>query len=64
MARPPAIVLGRAAFARQEWKEAYARLGAADRDTPLETADLECFATAAYLVGEEAQASRPMGGLA
>ena len=57
MARPPAIVQGREAFARQQWREAYAQLCAADRERPLEPADLERFATAAYLVGEAAHAT-------
>jgi hypothetical protein len=57
MARTPAIVQGREAFARQKWREAYAQLSAADREPPLEPADLERFATAAYLVGEEAHAT-------
>ncbi|WP_119459469.1 LuxR family transcriptional regulator [Rhodospirillaceae bacterium SYSU D60014] len=57
MARPPAIVQGREAFARQKWREAYAQLSAADSEPPLEPADLERLATAAYLVGEEAHAT-------
>ncbi len=57
MARTPATVQGREAFARQKWGEAYAQLSAADRQAPLELADLERFATAAYLVGEEAHAT-------
>src|SRR5829696_2405044 len=57
MARTPAIVQGREAFAQQKWREAYARLSAADRDSPLEPADLERLATAAYLVGEDSHAT-------
>jgi DNA-binding CsgD family transcriptional regulator/tetratricopeptide (TPR) repeat protein len=56
MARSSAILEGREAFARQTWREAYAQLSAADREQPLEPADLERLATAAYLVGEEAHA--------
>ena len=56
MARSPAIVEGRVAFARKKWRDAYANLSAADRESSLEPADLELFATAAYLVGEEAHA--------
>jgi DNA-binding CsgD family transcriptional regulator/tetratricopeptide (TPR) repeat protein len=52
----PAIVQGREAFARHEWREAYELLSAANRESPLEPADLEWFATAAYLVGAEAHA--------
>jgi hypothetical protein len=42
---------GRQAFAQRAWKEAYARLSAADADAPLEGRDLEMMATAAYLIG-------------
>ncbi|WP_284735591.1 helix-turn-helix transcriptional regulator [Dongia deserti] len=57
MARPSAIIQGREAFARRKWREAYAQFAAADRELPLEPADLERFATAAWLVGKEAQAT-------
>jgi ATP/maltotriose-dependent transcriptional regulator MalT len=57
MAQAPAIVQGREAFARRKWREAYQLLSAADRESPLEAADLERFATAAYLVGEDAHAA-------
>jgi DNA-binding CsgD family transcriptional regulator len=57
MAQAPAIVQGREAFARQQWREAYELLSAADREAPLEPPDLERFATAAYLVGEDAHAA-------
>jgi DNA-binding CsgD family transcriptional regulator/tetratricopeptide (TPR) repeat protein len=57
MAQPPAIVQGQEAFARRKWREAYELLSAADRESPLEPADLERFATAAYLVGEDAHAA-------
>ncbi|MGH6921323.1 MAG: LuxR C-terminal-related transcriptional regulator [Geminicoccaceae bacterium] len=53
----PPIVRGREAFAQQKWRAAYAQLSAADREQPLEPADLERFATAAYLVGEDAHAT-------
>ncbi|WP_163273249.1 helix-turn-helix transcriptional regulator [Chelativorans alearense] len=56
MAQTPALVQGREAFARQKWREAYEHLSAADRESRLEPADLERFATAAYLVGEDAHA--------
>lgn len=56
MARTSAIVQGREAFAQQKWGEAYAQLSAADCEPPLEPADLERLATAAYLIGEEAHA--------
>lgn len=49
--------LGRArdAFARQAWEESYRLLEAADRDAPLEPEDLERLATAAYLLGRDAE---------
>jgi DNA-binding CsgD family transcriptional regulator len=56
MARTSAIVQGREAFAQQKWREAYAQLSAADCEPPLEPADLERLATAAYLIGEDAHA--------
>jgi DNA-binding CsgD family transcriptional regulator len=56
MARTSAIVQGQEAFAQQKWREAYAQLSAADCEPPLEPADLERLATAAYLIGEEAHA--------
>lgn len=57
MVRISAAVQGREAFARQEWREAYLQFATADRAQPLEPGDLESFATAAWLVGEEAQAA-------
>lgn len=57
MARTSAIAQGREAFAGRKWREAYAQLSAADRALPLEATDLERFATAAYLVGEDAHAT-------
>ena len=57
MARPPTSVQGREAFALRKWREAYGLLSVADREAPLETADLERFAAAAYLVGEDAHAA-------
>lgn len=57
MVRTPAIIEGREAFARRKWRDAYAQLSTADHEAPIEPADLERLATAAYLVGEEAQAA-------
>ncbi|MHA6784598.1 LuxR C-terminal-related transcriptional regulator [Pseudonocardia saturnea] len=48
---------GRAAFDRRAWGLAYDTLSAAARDEPLEVADLERLATAAYLVGRSAESS-------
>lgn len=44
---------GRQAFAQRAWKEAYARLSAADAHASLEGRDLEMMATAAYLIGND-----------
>jgi DNA-binding CsgD family transcriptional regulator len=48
---------GREAFARHAWAEAHAHLCAVDRDTPLAPEDLERLATAAYLLGRDAESS-------
>ncbi len=45
---------GRAAFERAAWADAYAALAAVDAHTPLDPDDLDRFATAAYLIGEDA----------
>ncbi len=47
---------GREAFDRQQWKVAREQFEAADAQSPLETADLDRLATAAYLVGREDEA--------
>ena len=47
-----ALANGRAAFAQDAWSDAYAQLAAADRIAPLDPDDLDCLATAAYLIGE------------
>ncbi len=46
---------GRERYARQEWAAAHEALGAADRSRTLRGADLERFATAAYMLGREAE---------
>jgi ATP/maltotriose-dependent transcriptional regulator MalT len=56
MANTDAIGQGRSAFGRRQWRAAYAQLSAADREASLEPADLECLATAAYLVGQDDEA--------
>jgi DNA-binding CsgD family transcriptional regulator len=53
MTAADALDQGRGSFGRQAWADAYARLSAADRETPLEPEDLERLATAAYLVGRD-----------
>ncbi len=44
---------GRGAFGQRAWTDAYEKLTAADRSSPLEPADLELLATAAYLIGRD-----------
>ena len=46
---------GRDAFAREAWGEAHRRLSAADGSAPLDPVDLEALATAAYLIGRQAE---------
>lgn len=53
MANTGAIDQGRVAFAGRQWRTAYEQLYAADGEAPLEPADLERLATAAYLVGQD-----------
>jgi len=48
---------GRESFRRQQWTDAYAELSAADRETALESEDLERLATAAYLTGRDADST-------
>src|SRR5215831_8133116 len=45
---------GRAAFERGSWNASYRLLSAADAQTPLDPADLDRLAMAAYLIGEDA----------
>lgn len=51
-----ALEAGRDAFARQQWRAACEQLEAADARSPLEVADLDRLAAAAYLVGREDEA--------
>ena len=48
-----ALDRGRESFRRQAWADAYAQMSAADRDAPLEVADLEMLAAAAALAGDD-----------
>ena len=48
---------GRDSFGRRAWGDAYSQLVAADQDAPLEAADLERLATAAYLIGKDADSA-------
>jgi DNA-binding CsgD family transcriptional regulator len=46
---------GRSAYAQQAWADAFKHLSAADEQSPLGMDDLECLATAAYLMGNDAE---------
>lgn len=48
---------GRDAFLRQRWTDAYGLLMRANRHEPLEPTDLERLATAAYLLGKDAESA-------
>lgn len=52
-----ALGRGRACYERRAWRDAYALLSAADRESPLGAEDLERLATAAYLVGEDTESA-------
>ncbi len=49
-----ALALGRNAFDRDAWAEAFRHLAAADHEAALDADDLDRLATSAYLVGEDA----------
>ncbi|MGH7528498.1 MAG: DNA-binding response regulator, partial [Gemmatimonadales bacterium] len=49
-----ALDRARESFDRQAWADAYAQLSTADREAPLQPEDLERLATAAHLVGKDA----------
>jgi DNA-binding NarL/FixJ family response regulator len=53
MAEAEALVRGRLAFGRGQWRAAHADLSAADRTRPLTAEDLQRLATAAYLIGRD-----------
>ncbi len=54
---PDALTRGREAVERRAWGDAHRWLSAADRDTALDAEDLERLATAAYLVGRDAESA-------
>jgi DNA-binding CsgD family transcriptional regulator/tetratricopeptide (TPR) repeat protein len=56
-----ALEAGRQAFTRWAWADAYRLLEAADRESPLDAEDLERLATAAYLIGKDAQSEAARG---
>lgn len=51
MVTAEALQRGRGSFGRRAWADAYAQLSAAQQESALEPEDLECLATAAYLLG-------------
>ncbi|MDP8929095.1 MAG: LuxR C-terminal-related transcriptional regulator [Actinomycetota bacterium] len=57
MATAERLGRGRESFRRQAWGEAYALLSVADHDAPLEPGDLERLATAAHLIGRDADSA-------
>lgn len=50
-----ALGRGRDCFESRAWGEAFAQLSAADQESPLEAADLEQLAVAAYLTGRDTE---------
>jgi hypothetical protein len=57
LSRTGAVERGRESYARRAWRDAYAQLLAADRETPLACDDLERLAITAYLVGRDADSA-------
>jgi DNA-binding CsgD family transcriptional regulator len=55
--RADAIRRGRESFERRAWGDAVARLTAADREAPLDAADLDRLAIAAHLTGRETESA-------
>ena len=49
---------GRTSFSQRSWGDAYAQFAAADANTPLDLDDLEQFALAAYLTGNDEASTR------
>ena len=47
--------LGREAYSREAWSDAYRSLSQADRRSPLAPDDLELLAGCAYMIGREAE---------
>ena len=58
MSETDALARGRESYARRGWTDAYMQLVDADRAAPLEPEDLERLATAAYLIGKDADSTR------
>ena len=57
MPTPDNLNQGRDAFRCRAWTDAYVALAAVDRDAPLQPDDLECLATAAYLIGKDVEST-------
>ena len=57
MAADDALDRGRESFALQAWGDAYSQLSSADQQARLDPEDLERLATAAYLVGRDADSA-------
>ena len=57
MSAASALASGREHFARQTWDDAYAALSRADDDAPLDADDLERLASAAQMLGKDAEAA-------
>jgi ATP/maltotriose-dependent transcriptional regulator MalT len=57
MTASDSVVRGREAFERQAWRTAYEELSAADRSSRLEPEDVERLATAAFLLGQDADST-------
>jgi hypothetical protein len=55
MADVKALGYARQLFEQQAWADSHRLLETADRDSPLEPDDLDRLATAAYLMGREAE---------
>ena len=55
-----ALERGRDAYRRRAWGEAYARLSAADRETPLEPEDLERLAVTCSMLGRDTESAASM----
>jgi DNA-binding NarL/FixJ family response regulator len=55
MSAADALTQGRESFERHAWGDAVRQLQVADRETPLVAEDLDRLATAAYLIGDDAE---------
>jgi DNA-binding CsgD family transcriptional regulator len=55
MANALSLDHGRKSFAQEKWREAYEQLATADRDALLAPDDIQRLATAAYLIGKDAE---------